>query len=115
MTQHSNYEWVDSLKQFKPIGWKNQPKTQMGERTMTEATNKTEVQVYELTRKSGRVDKIRFTGKREQILNLMKEGKSNDDVVAAGFSKNTVLVVRWQGKTLGILAGEPEAAEPAAQ
>lgn len=102
MSTASKFEWNDDEKQFKPIGWKPQLITQKGDRIMSD-TQKSEVKVYELTRKGGRVDKIRFTGKREQILNMMKEGKSNEEIVAAGFSKNTVLVVRWQGKTLGIL------------
>lgn len=60
---------------------------------------------YSLTRKGGRVDTVTFSGKRGQILELVQSGKSNDEVVAAGFNKGTVSIVRWQAKKLGLLAG----------
>lgn len=62
----------------------------------------TEVTTYQLTRKNGRVDKVTFTGKRGEILELVKAGKSNDEIVAAGFNKGTTSIVRWQAKRLGL-------------
>lgn len=64
-----------------------------------------EVTKYSLARKGGRVDSVTFTGKRGQILELVQAGKSNDEIVAAGFNKGTVSIVRWQAKKLGLVSG----------
>lgn len=91
----TRFEWSEKCRQYKPKG---------GVIMSDQNEVKQEKAGYQLTRKSGRVDTIHFTGKREEILNMIKGGATNEEVVAAGFSKNTVLVVRWQAKKVGLLA-----------
>lgn len=66
-------------------------------------------QKYTLTRKNGRVDSVTFTGKRGEILELVQSGKSNEDIIAAGFNKGTVAIVRWQAKKVGLFNDGTEA------
>lgn len=94
MTQDSKFEWNKNLRQFKPKGFKQEKEKFMSNEN---------VETYELTRKNGRVDTIRFTGKRGQILEHIKAGLSNEEIQEKGFSKHTVSVVRWQAGKVGIL------------
>lgn len=89
------------LKELEKIG-------QTHKRRKNMSNEKTNVPTYELKDKNGKIISIRFTGKRKQILDLVLNGKTSEEIAAEGFSKNTVSVVKWQAKKIGLLNTSPE-------
>lgn len=89
------FDWCEKRKQFKPI----ESLTKEEDKTMSNKNSET----YELVRKNGKIDKIRFNGKRGEILNHINEGKSNEEIQELGYSKHTIAVVRWQAGKVGLL------------
>jgi len=61
-------------------------------------------QEFTMTNAKGTEIKVRFSGKRAEILGLLKDGKTKDEIVAEGFNKSTVNVVNNQAKKLALLA-----------
>ena len=56
-----------------------------------------------MTKRDGTTVPVRFTRKKEKILNLLKEGLTKKDLVNRGFNVNTVKVVASQAKRSGFL------------
>lgn len=62
----------------------------------------TEAQVYTITT-NGKEKKVRFTGKRGEILELWKQGSNLNQILEKGYNKGTAQVVLNQAKKLGLV------------
>jgi hypothetical protein len=66
---------------------------------------------YLLKDRCGRIHKVRFTGKRAEILFLLRSGKSKSEIIVAGYNPSTLDGVAWEAKRLGLLNLEKSKAE----
>lgn len=58
---------------------------------------------YVIKDRCGRDHVVRFTKKRAEVLKLLQEGKSRQEILEKGYTPSIIGVVGWQAKKLGLL------------